>query len=480
MRFKLTHTIFFVIQISIWIFYGIFLSYCIYSINNSDLLFGIVLSGVIIQLTIQRFILNWRKLGRPKLLDWFRLTTFIVLILNFYNIVFYLDNHDTFLVDNHVYVPTSTALEVILSILLGLLAISLGEFLAVKTNLRTKRFVPKAYSLRNTNLFVFVVIGIACLQLYIMLKGLLGYGTDLQNQDQRLGFLLQAVQIVGPLLLVLLSSFVFVYKDRRKLFVGLLVFYFTIQIIYGFLSGMKEEIIIPIILVLIPFILSGGKLPKFFIGFAVVFTILLYPVNNQYREITNNSFGRVNKSQAFVLALEQTFQTNFSELFISGSDQYGSRLSLFPMNMYAVDIEDAWTHFKNLNRYPYLPVAWFIPRAVLPDKPLSNTGTLLYEMQTGVNTASITPSTYGWAYLEGGLVPLALTFCLFGFTIELIERRLNLNRLFDFLFFSMILISLIKIESDIYFRLAGLLQTLLFTYLIYRLLILQRNSSGYE
>jgi len=460
----------------IWLLYGIFVLYCFNTLDNNDLLWAVLISGIIVQLTVQSFFRNWYFFYRPKLLDWFRLTTFVVLILNFYNIVFYLDDHDNFLVDQHVYVPSSTALTTVFVILIGLLALNAGEILAKNTVLPRQGNVSHDYRLKNTGLFAFIVIGVSLLQLYVMYSGLLGYGTDFNNQDRTFGFLLQAIQILGPLLLVLLSAFIFVYNNRQKLLIGLLIFYFSIQIFYGFLSGMKEEIITPIILILVPFILSGGKLPKFFVGFAVVFTILLYPVNNNYRDITNRSFGRINKSQVFVLALKQTFENDFSDVFKTGSEQYGSRLSLFPMNMYAIDIEESWTNYKYLNRYPYLPVAWFIPRAILPDKPESNTGALLYEMQTGGNTASITPSTFGWAYLEGGFIPVVISFMFFGFSIELIERRLNLNRFFNLLFFSMVLITLVKVETDIYFRLAGILQTLLFSYLTYRLLIVQRKQ----
>tara|TARA_R100001230_G_C5667613_1_gene172381 strand:- start:511 stop:1239 length:729 start_codon:yes stop_codon:yes gene_type:complete len=242
---------------------------------------------------------------------------------------------------------------------------------------------------------------------------------------------------------------------------------------------MKEEIIIPVILVAIPFLLSGRSISRTILIGGFIFTILLYPINNNYRDVLNKN-PQFDKVTAFQLAFLNTISVNFVDNFVSGRESYKSRISLFPVFMYSLDKEGQWNHYKNLDRYIYIPVAWIVPRVFLPNKPISDTGSELYYMTTGRRTNSITPSTFGWSYLEGGYGPTFITFLVFGLVISLFQKRIGNGNIFHLVLYGLILSSLLKVESDIYFRLSGLLQTILISYLIVRIFIKNSKKINHE
>ena len=472
MSFKLSHKIYLLIKRVIWIVYGVYAVYWLLSINKLELKISILLCGVLIQLTLMSFLRHWYKFKQPYLLDWFRLATFIAIILDFMTSIKVLDSNSQLLVHNVVNVRTDNALPALLVVLCGLLALKLGETLLLKNyrsnnNIKSNSSIIKTVSFRYKTVFYVFTIVLGVIQLYLLLNGVIGYGVYAEYSTSQYSFLILIVTISGPYVLAIYSIIKYYYKNTDKLFNVFFALYFFLQVIIGFVSGMKEEVISPIIIVLIPYLLGGYKIPRNLIITSFVFVVLLYPINNNYRNNLNAN-SQINKLESLQLAVGQTLEKGFVENFISGSEDYQGRFSLFPIFMYSIENEEKWVDYKYLDRYIYLPIAWIVPRVIVPNKPVSDIGSKLYEMTAGRNTSSITPSTFGWSYFEGGYILVFISFFIFSVFISFLQKRIKINLLFDLLLFIMILVSLLKVESDIYFKISEILQTILVGYLIYK------------
>lgn len=468
MNFNLSNRFLKILKTMIWLVFSIYVVFAFKGLNSFDLKIAVLLCGILIQLTVIKFLKNWYLYKQPFLLDWFRLATFLFVIVNFMTIVYDLDGAIYLLVNNAVNVSTKEALPALIVVLVGLLALRFSELFVLylfKNHYSPINRSQKIVSFRQINIFYLSTFLIGLIQFYLLLNGIVGFGAEEKHSISNFSFLLQFTNILGPIFLVIYSIIRFQQRYKNRLFDIIFLLYFMLQIVLGFISGMKESIIIPIIIVSIPYLLGGNKVPKSLVVSCVVFVILLYPINNNYRRILNES-SKSDKVKIFGEAISETIENGFVENMISGSESYQGRISLFPVLMYSLENEQHWINYKYLNRYVYLPFSWIVPRAVLPNKPVVN-GTDLYFLTTGRTNSSITPSTYGWAYFEGGLVPVFLSFFLFGAMISFIQIKLSKGSFFHLLIYTMILVSLLKVESDIYFKLSSILQTFLVGLIVY-------------
>ncbi|MES2812652.1 MAG: O-antigen polymerase [Bacteroidota bacterium] len=473
MNFKLTHKAYIRILSVIWILYGIYLISVVTKVDDMDIIYSVLLGGVVTHFSLFPFLKNWYKKGSPLLLDWFRLATFLFIILNFFNILDEL-NTDSSAFRDYV-IEKRYILPSVFVIFIGLIGLNIGEKLVIyfsgNSLLQNKNYVFK-YSFVNFDFFAFVSIIIAFIQIYLILTGQIGYGVLQENTTSTFSFLFQFVIISSPLVLSIFTIFKYLYKYNGTIFNIVYVFYFFTQIIYGFLSGMKESIIVPFIIVLIPYLLGGYKIPKklFYIG--LVLGLLIYPLNDNYRTILNE-MPTMSKNEAFLLATGKTFTIGLSDNITKGTGNFSDRLSLFPYLVYAVDKESSWTYYKNMDRYIYLPIAWILPRAIIPDKPKSETGSVLNDMVYGRDTNSISATTYGWVYFEGGYFYVLFLFILFGAFISYFQFKIGMHTFYGLVLYIGILVNLLKVENDVYFLISGILQGCLLSYIFYKIFIRQ-------
>lgn len=477
MKLILSRQKYWLLKSMIWILYFVYVIIAFLTIQNYDLKLGILLCGLIIELSLISFLNNWYKLRTPKLLDWFRLGTFLTLILNFLGIAFSLDSADGILVNNTVFVSSANALKTLFVILIGLLGLRFSDICIKFFPFKIKPSKQKNYTIQRINLFYVMSLVLSIIQITLMLSGFTGYGSNISYNTSQYSFLLQIIMLFAPFHLVFFAILKFFFKKGGTTFNSIFIFFFIGQLLLGFLSGMKEEMITPIILITVPYIFSGGKISRSIILIFTFSILILYPINNNYRDYLNTT--KLDKQDALGLAIVSTFSGSSSEIIVSGSESYFARLSLFPMAMYSVDIEQSWNEYKYLNRYLLLPITWITPRFLFPQKPKSDTGSKLYETITGNNFNSTTPSTFGWAYLEGGYIPAFISFLIFGLIISIIQTKLNLNSLFWIIIYSIFLSNLLKIESDIYFQISEIFQTLLITYLLYIIFINEKKYLKY-
>ena len=481
MNLKLTYKIYITIRSIIWILYGIYVINAFTSIESFDLKVAILLCGVVIEFTLMSFLDHWYRFKQPYLLDWFRLATFLSIIVNFMFLVETLDKNQSLLVHNVVMVQNNYALPSIIVVLAGLISLKISEVLIIgykssKSSVNGTVDAGKDKIIfKNKNLFFGFTIVLGFVQFYLLLQGVVGYGREDGHVTGTYSFLLQAIHILGPLVLVSYAIIIYKYRFKNKVFTFVFSAYFLLQIGSGFISGMKEEIITPIIIVLIPYLLGGHKIPKRLIIGTVIFVILLYPINNNYRNILNGPV-QTSKVTAFLLAINYTWDKGFFDNIKDGSESYQERVSLFPILMYSVENEQYWMDYKYMNRYLYLPIAWILPRFLIQSKPMADTGKKLYYDTTGGSSSSITPTTYGWAFFEGGYIPTLISFFLFGLFITIFQSKLSKNNFLHLLLYTSFLVSLLKVESDIYFSMTGILQKLLIGVIFYKIFFKSKQT----
>lgn len=477
MDFKLTHKFYILVKSLIWIFYAFYLTYFFSDVNDSEIVISVLLCAVLIQMTIISFVDNWYRKKRPTLLDWFRLTTFFILIVNFLSLVQNLNHQNNF---NGYILKSEFILLSLFTILTGLIALKFSEllytYLYVQPRSTNGHKKHNEYDFRNLSFFYLLSLILGLVEIFLMITGQVGYGTFQENTTSDYSFLFQIVFILSGFFLSLFAIFKYLYAFKNKKFDVAYLIFFVIQLIYGFLSGMKETIIVPIIIVLIPYLLSGRKLPKKVIYLGILGVLLIYPLNDNYREVLNN-FPNLKKNEALGIAAVKTMDISFTENLSQGGDSFSSRLSLFPYLVYCVEKEGEWTYYKHLDRYIYLPIAWIVPRVLIPDKPKSETGAVLNYQIFGYETNSLTGTTYGWAYLEGGLLYVFVLFLLFGFFILYFQNNLGYDSLFGLLAYVGLLTDLLKVESDIYFLISGILQRMLIYFLFYKILITKTKKA---
>jgi hypothetical protein len=466
MSFKLLYHNYLILKSLIWFFYFTYVVVVFNILHKYDLKIGVLLCGVIIQLTLIPFLNNWYKNKRPSLVDWFCFTTFISMVYNFMTQVIEFDVSNNLSVFEGVYISSKTSLIALILIIIGLISFRFGAFL-MRLNKGIKYFKKPYIILKRQKLFFSIVVSISFLQIIFLLAGFVGFGTTNTLSEGSFSFIFQTVNVLSKTILVALGIFKFVIKDKNKIFSFLFIGFFSIQILTGFLSGMKENIIVPILLVLIVFIYGGNKIALWKIIVVGLFISVLYPINNNYRDVLYEN-SNLSKDVALKLAVTKTFQINFSENVTNGAELLANRFSSFNVFMYGIENESKWDSHKYLDRYIYLPVAWLLPRFILPNKPKSDTGGILFEIISGeVSTVSVTPSTYGWAYLEGGVLPLIISFFIYGIVISFIETKISINSFLGLLIFSSLFTMMLKAESDIYFRISGAFQSIFINYLFY-------------
>ncbi|WP_152596622.1 hypothetical protein [Algibacter lectus] len=424
--------------------------------EKTSLKICLILSIPIIRLSIIDFFDKYYKAGYPTLLAWFKLATFTTLMVPFLIMLPSFDTSQTTLVFETNQISNTYVLDSILIILIGLLAVAFAETMLKFRKSKKREDLGIHYKLKNYNLFFIASITVLILNIALVISNTTGFGSEGVNLNA--SFVVQIINILSNVFLTTIAYFKFFRIHTNKNINTLLYCYIGLSLGLGFLSGMKENVIVPIILVLIPYFSAGNKPKVKQLVIPVFILLFLYPLNNNYREALKDFPV---KTVAFYAAINKTFS---SEIFTEEEADYSlsERYQGFSPLLYGASIEGQWHTYKYLNRYIYLPVAWFAPRFVLPNKPTSTTGTELYKLMREIDftDVSITPTTYGWSYLEGGYIPLFISFFLYAIVLCFIELIYPLDNLKGFVIYGVLVIGMIKIESDIYFRINAIFQTI--------------------
>ncbi len=477
MKLSLTYRKHLNIKIFIWTVYCLFVLSKLFVINHEYLFVSCIICFFIIRFSIIVFINNWYKNNHPNLLDWFRLATFISLIVQFFTLFDELNNSFYITVFDTVSLSNENVLKALYVVLAGLISLLIGEKI-IMANKREIKISKSNFTIKKYNLFLILSLFFLLVELLLSLSNMVGFGSE--SSGVGLSFVIMFIRIVNSTSLVILSYVIFNDKvsnpEKIKLLFGVI---FTVKLILAFISGMKEEILVNLLYVIIPVIVNGKKINKAILIVLSLLMLIIYPLITNYRSTLSKY---PNKFYAFTEAVNMTFNKflNKNDENSSEEDELSlvSRYQGLKPLMYAVENENKWVEFKSMNRYPFVLISWILPRFILPDKPKANTGAKLYQIvrKDSLKTSvSITPTTYGWSYFEGGIIFVIITFFLYSFIVSVVIDFIKKETIFYSIVYILLLTSMIKIESDIYFRIVGLFQLLMVVYFIKKFFIAEEN-----
>lgn len=444
----------------------LFLFYFLYTLNNSlyisdNVMYSVAMTIIIYFQTVFLFLYFYNKYGKPRLQDWMRLAIFFMLVLNFMKIIN--DSNGSVYIE---FIVTTLSLNdslfAMITIIFALISLDIS-YIIFDTFRKNSYSVSSSLVIINRKYLVLNLLFISTIfQAYLLFSGLSGFGNTSNSTSGGLSFILMISTYINPFALIISAYIVFVEEELNKRYQIIFYSSLLIQILLGLLSGMKENTLAPILYTLIVFFVAGKKIPKKILITGIFMLILLYPINTSYRIIIGNPFLNTGSSISnMILAINKIISQPLSETLIGGVESYGDRSSMFPFLLYAIQNEYKWNYYKNMDRYPYLTISWVLPRALLEDKPKADIGGVLYEQITGIRTATaVTVTNIGWAYLEGGILFILITFILLGTIFEFIDRR-NIKDPLALIFYAIILHKAIKPEWDSYFMISSLIPMLI-------------------
>ncbi|TDD98358.1 oligosaccharide repeat unit polymerase [Flavobacterium cellulosilyticum] len=446
------------------------------SVTEYSVFIDLILVGCIFQISVYPFIKNIYKFGFPKIIDFFRFSSFIFLPLNYLNIADQL-NEERVGIYGILLINKDFVTESLFCVFICLLAIGIADkMFSLKFHEKNNVTFPvvKNVVLKNLNVFISISFFFISIQFYLLFAGLIGYGADsTYYAENQYSFVLQFLSSFSGLFFITYAILKYLYDFDTRKFNFYYILYCVLYFVFGLYSGMKGTIIFGIVYILLPFYFSGRSLKKSWIVSILVVGFLLYPINTEYREILAHN-ENISKDVALGLAINSAFQIkDFGE---KSSSSYNERLSMFPYLVKSLELENKWDVYKNMERYFYLPIS-FIPRFLLSNKPTSDTGSKFQNLIFQDTNNSITPTAYGWAYLEGGLIYAFLQFFLLGIVISIFQYVVNKKTIFFLIFYSTLIVQMLVVENDVYFLLAQILQSV-FIYSIYYKIFFKKIENG--
>ena len=353
---------------------------------------------------------------------------------------------------------------------LGVFALDLGSILASIRLKKQRHSETRIESIRP--IIPLLLLIISSVFMFILLwTGVSGYGTDLIYTHGIFSLINNSVGIINTFALTVSAYVVFRKKEISKNYKVIFIALVLSQIGIGLISGMKEEAITPVVIVAIIYILSGFKVKTKYLLIGITAVIFLYPITNSYRDILNDPFyeksSKIEMLNLSIISMLNDTSNNTSHegIFDQSLESYSSRLSQYPYFHSAIENQESWNYYANMERYLYLPVYPLIPRFLWVEKPRADEGAYYNNMLTGRMTNSVTVTSLGWAYLEGGLVYMLIIFTFIGFILKRIDILRDKN-VFFLLIYIHIFLLVIKPEWDPFFAFSGSLQAALVYYIL--------------
>lgn len=466
LRLKLNKTTFVIINLLIFGFIIYKSFFLLNKVNNREIGYEIILAFLSSLLSIIPFTFSWYKLGKPRLTDWVKFSTFLYLIFNYYNISDYLDSKEVGIYAEN-YVNITYVYDALLAVFIGLVTINVVDFLfiifgAFKNKNVLDFRIKNKYILRNERFFILLSLLFLLLMYLLLAFGIIGYGASDELNTGSFSFFVQVINILSPFfyLSYVILKYMMNYKSRRfNLAFNIYIFFY---ILFGLVAGMKGILIFAIVLFLIPYLTFGRAIRVKYVFPIFLFLLILYPLNNNYRDILIQNQG-ISKISALQAATVKTLSLDFNRGLSSSKNSYTDRIAMLPYLVFSIEKEKEWNNYKNLDRFVYLPIS-LIPRFILPNKPQEENGLKLQEMIVKGVRNSPTPTLYGWAYLEGGNVYLVFHLLLLSLTLNFVDFTMKKETFFYLIFYANLLVKAIIIEQDVYFFIASLFQMILIYY----------------
>lgn len=377
-------------------------------------------------------------------------------------------------------IPESSAIDMTLTcVLLSIIAIQLGYFAAGRAlRLRFKLF---QFSPSTRRLFLYAVatlVGAALLSV--------GEGTLLGWAPGTLSRPLSLILSVDVGVAILACLY---YQDLLAPWQkGLAVFLVLLSVGLGFIGGMFQNVVQPLVIWAMCRWIVKGRIPVLLIIGVTLAFFILQPVKGSYRSmalLSGRNFSTMEKVGLYATLIEKQWfgtQDDPVNLVLSGQTSAKNRLSLLMATAHYVEWTPEPFDYRNGSTLGY-PLYGWIPRALWPDKPIAQQANKIlpvdYNFQS-VTSQTVTMFGVGHVaevYINFGILGIIPLFFVFGMLYRIPELVMGRTRnTATISIFVATAIAMAGIGSSVSDAFGGFVQQLLLQGLLLRLLTRHRPS----
>jgi hypothetical protein len=274
----------------------------------------------------------------------------------------------------------------------------------------------------------------------------------------------------------------------RILVLGFLLLRFVIGLSSGWLGSFASIIVVCAAI----YVVQRRRIPRFAFVVAIVFTLFFQVGKQEFRKVywsDNTEASKVDRVKFWTEASLAKWQDAFSDptgaAFADAVDTSLSRVSLLTQTANVVNLTPSTIPYQGGRLYSYLLVTW-IPRAVWPDKPSINDANQFYQVAYGVSThegletVSIGVGVMTEAYISFGWAGVLVIMFLMGVFYD-VYRHLFFTESSGLLMTGLgiaLLPQIINGEAQIAVYLAGLVQQVIFTLIIFSPVICWKSQQA--
>jgi hypothetical protein len=273
-------------------------------------------------------------------------------------------------------------------------------------------------------------IGVAARLAGTATTGRFGYVGDVSgafSAASSFGGVLGALSLCAPLA-VSAAAFQVFREGRRNAWITLVVL-FLVELAFGAAAGGKQNFVIAVLAVVIPFCASGRRMPKTaLIVTGLIFLVVVIPFNQAYRDVARQGTVTLTPRQAIAAApsiFEQTVTNDDSLMALPNSISYfAQRIRDIDNVAIIVQRTPGQISFQSPIQLVEDPIAGIVPRAIWPSKPIADGGYEFSQEFFDLPSTTYTSSSdtlVGGLYWYGGWIPVIAGMFLVGCGVRLLD-----------------------------------------------------------
>jgi len=232
--------------------------------------------------------------------------------------------------------------------------------------------------------------------------------------------------------IVLLAYAVYEDQERNELATFALYGAVAFGFVVGLMTGMLENTLMPLVLVLAVRWHATRRIPWFAILAGFVIYLVLNPAKFEYRQqvwFSGENVGFSERLEVWALAVgDELSATRQQETWEESLRESLARFDLVHRFTYVREMTPVYLPFYAGVSYSYFLYAW-IPRLLWPDKPSASESTDLLDIEYGLKyegqSVTVAIGQLPEAYANFGIVGIAVVMALQGVAFALLDAMLN-------------------------------------------------------